>query len=474
MKKPAATGRTLMKITLEKGKELPFKEAAERYGWRLCGDLSGVGSVCTDSREAEAGSLFAAIRGERVDGHDYIGKAYLSGCRAALCERIPDGAPGDMAFAVVPDTVTALNHLAGLFFEKRKGKVIGVTGSVGKTTTKEFVAAAFGKRRVYRTKGNFNSTIGFPLSVMEIPENTEFSVLEMGMSGRGEIALMSSSAKPDIAIITNVGSSHLELLGSRENIRAAKYEITEGLKDDGTLLINGDDAMLTSFETEKRRLTCGFGESCDIRAVNIRNDGACSIFDIAYEGKMLRDVKIPVIGDHNVRAALFGFAAAHLCSLGEEEIVSELALFEKPKMRQNIYEKSGIIFIEDCYNASPESMRAALDVLKGLSDSRDGARTVALLGDMLELGETSAALHRSVGEYAAKTGLSALVTFGELAENIADGAGMPLTVRVKDKNDPEAAADALASILKKGDILLVKASRGIAAERVIKILEERL
>ena len=463
-----------MKITLEKGKGLPLKEAAERYGWSLHGELPAIGSVCTDSREAESGSLFAAIKGERVDGHDYISKAYASGCRAVLCERIPEGAAEDMFFAVVPDTVTALNHLAGLSFENRTGKVIGVTGSVGKTTTKEFVAAAFDKRKVYRTSGNFNSTIGFPLSVMEIPHDTKFSVLEMGMSGRGEIALMSKAAKPDIAVITNIGSSHIGLLGSRENIRAAKYEITEGLGDDGVLIINGDDAMLTDFETNVRRLTAGFSEACDFRALNVSTDGQESTFDIVFGGGKLCGVKIPVLGDHNIRAALFGFAAAHLCGLPDEEIKAGLSGFEKPKMRQNIYEKKGITFIEDCYNASPESMRAALDVLKGLSASRGGARTVALLGDMLELGETSAVLHREVGEYAAKTGLSALVTFGELAGNIADGAGIALTFRVKDKNDPEAAADALASVLKKGDILLVKASRGIAAERVIKILEERL
>ncbi len=466
-----------MKITVEKGKALPVKEAAKKYGWELktpLGDLPLISSVCTDSREAEDGSLLAAIRGERVDGHDYIEKAYSYGCRFALCERIPDGLPEDMSFAVVPDTVVALNLLAGLSFENRTGKVIGVTGSVGKTTTKEFIAAAFGKRNVYRTKGNFNSTIGFPLSVMEIPKNTEFSVLEMGMSGRGEIALMSAAAKPDIAVITNIGSSHLELLGSRENIRAAKYEIAEGLGRGGILLINGDDTMLTSFETGVKRLTVGFGKYCDFRAVNIRTDGQDSVFDIVYDSKTLSDVRIPVIGEHNIRAALFGFAAAYLCSLGEEEITEGLSSFEKPKMRQNIYEKGGITFIEDCYNASPESMRAALDVLKGLSESHGGARTAALLGDMLELGETSAMLHREVGEYAAKAGLSVLVTFGELAENIADGANIPLTVRIKDKNDPVSAADALASILKKGDIFLVKASRGIAAERVIKILEERL
>lgn len=466
-----------MKITLGKGRILPIQRCAELYGWRVImpdGDPGEMRSVCTDSREAEAGSLFAAIRGERVDGHNYISASHRLGCRWVLCERIPDGLEPDMALIVVDDTVRALNLLAGASLLGRRGKIIAITGSVGKTTTKEFVAAALGDRSVCRTVGNYNSTVGFPLSVMEMPEDFSLAVLEMGMSGRGEISMMSNAARPDVAIITNIGSSHLEKLGTRENIREAKYEITEHMSPDGILLLNGDDEFLCEYRTEVKSLTVGFAESCDVRICNVRTEGAKSTFDVSYRGENARDMVIPALGVHNVRAAAFGYAAARICGSTDGEIRVGLAGFVNPAMRQNIYGLGDITVIEDCYNASPESMAAALDVMRLIADERGSGRTVALLGNMLELGSSERELHERVGRHAGKVGLSALVTLGELAGYIADGAGVADTVRIENVNDVDAAAEALLSRLRGGDVLLVKASRGVAAERVIEILKGRI
>ena len=451
-----------MKVKVGLG-EITAKDVAQAAGGRLVGDNAVITSICTDSRETEAGSLFAAIRGEKTDGHEYIEKAFTPGGVTALCERIPENLGG--SFIVVEDTVAALGNIAA-HYRRTDLKVIGVTGSVGKTTTKEFISAALGNEKVFRTRGNFNSTIGLPLSIMEIPQDAEMAVLEMGMSARGEIEEMSKAARPDLAVITNIGSSHLEMLGSRENILAAKLEIVSGMSDDGILLINGDDPMLCSAKVKQKTLKVGFGENCDFRAEIISEN--CGETEFSVNGVK---IKIPTYGKHNVYAAAFGFAAAKLLGVPEIDAIRGLSAFEKPKMRQNIYEYGGVTVIEDCYNASPESMRAALDVAKILANEKN-ARIVALLGDMLELGENTEKLHFEVGEYARKSGAQKLITLGALAENIADGAALPDTVRIKDR-DHERAAEALINTLKEGDILLVKASRGVAAEKVLEIYKER-
>lgn len=466
-----------MKVTLGK-KAISMLELSNACGGFIVPSNNGylkVNSVCTDSREAGEGVLFCAMRGERVDGHDYIGKAFELGCRYALCERIPENADiVNSAITVVPDTVKALNALATVYSADRKYKTVAITGSVGKTTTKEFIATVLPTGKTYKTKGNYNSTIGLPLSVLEIPEDTEFAVLEMGMSGCGEIELMSNTARPDIAVITNVGTAHLEHLGTRENIRAAKLEIISGMDENGILLINGDDDMLGGFDTGVKTLTVGINKDADFRAVNIKSVNGGMSFDIETENGTVKDFHIPTVGNHNIYAALFAYAVATLSGIYDEEVKNRLYEFEKPKMRQNIFDVGGITIIEDCYNASPESMRAALDVLSIISAERGGARTVALLGNMLELGENTAALHRGVGEYAAEKGIDKLFTYGDLALNIAIGANIKDTLCVSDISAHELTADILLNTLKKGDILLVKASRGVAAEKIIEILKERL
>ena len=465
-----------MRVTLG-NRKINLKELARVSCGTLVGRDLVVDSVCTDSREAKDGTLFCAIRGERVDGHDYIKKAYELGCRTFLAEYIPENVKelSDIGIVTVNDTVKAVNAFAASYSSDRKYKKIAVTGSVGKTTTKEFISAAFYGKKIYKTQGNYNSTIGMPLSLLEVNDETEVAVLEMGMSARGEIELMSKTAKPDIAVITNIGTSHLLMLGSRENIRDAKLEIVSGLDEDGILLINGDDAMLSGVNVGVKVLSVGVDcEKCDFRAVDITENDSGTSFSVLHEGKRTDGFFIPVFGKHNVYAALFAYAAATLAGENEDTVICGLSSFEKPKMRQNIFDLCGITIIEDCYNASPESMKAALTVQSGLAKRGGNRRTVALLGNMLELGERERELHREVGEYAAKMGLQKLVTFGELASEIADASKISDAVKLEDIKAHEMAADVLMGMLQKGDVLLIKASRGVAAEKIIEILKERM
>lgn len=469
-----------------KNGSISLSEIEKMTGGRLvCAGISDaeIDRICTDSREASEGTLFAAIRGERTDGHLYIPRALENGCRAILAEKMPEGADGfDFAAVLAEDTVEALGKIAEEYKKKNPCFTVGVTGSVGKTTTKEFIAAVLGRKfMTYRTEGNHNSVIGLPLSIMEIPAGCGAAVLEMGMSGFGEISSMTRAARPDVAVITNIGTSHMEMLGSRENICRAKMEIAEGLSEDGILLLNGDEPLLRGADKGGRKALYVSLENrdADFRALKIRVEVKKTTFDLLWNGRVYSNIEIPVMGRHNVYAALFAFAVGTLCGMDENEIREGLSDFRSPGMRQNIYDAGGITLIEDCYNASPESMRSAINVLSELSEHKNGARTAALLGDMLELGESSEKLHREVGEYLARSGCRLLFAYGPMAEKIAESAvenGMsPENVYVnRTKGTPEKTGELMLHALREGDILLVKASRGMEAEKVIEYLKKHL
>lgn len=438
-------------------------------------------SVCTDSRESAQGSLFIALGGERVDGHDYIGAAVSAGGGCVLCERIPDQI-SDQRYAavVVEDSIKAIGELAKAYDHGINHKKVAVTGSVGKTTTKEFIAAVLSQKyRVHKTEGNYNSNIGLPLSMLSMKDDTEMSVLEMGMSGLGEIEYLSRLAEPDIAVITNIGTSHIGLLGSRENICRAKLEIVSGLKSGGVLIVNGDEPMLSGYKKEgitTLRVAIK-SEDAEYRAVNIRSLDGYTLFDIVTKVSKIENVKIPVLGEHNVMAALFAYAVGERSGLSSEAIAEGLCNFRQVGMRQNIYNIGSIKVIEDCYNASPESMRAAFAVQKSIAAAAEGSRMVALLGDMYELGDESERCHEQVGADYACAGGELLFTFGQSADGIATGAVLHgvLTENVYRNNDvknPALSGEMLIHSLKRGDVLLVKASRGAAAERVIAYLKE--
>lgn len=456
------------------------KELAELCGGRLIGDGEcAVTSVCTDSREAEEGSMFIAIVGERVDGHIFIEQVKKAGAVCALCSRIPDEAV-DLPIILVEDTITALGRLGAQYSKNCRARRVGVTGSVGKTTTKEFIASVLATAgKVWKTEGNFNSTVGLPMSLLTLPEDADYAVLEMGMTGPGEIKLLSDIVCPEIGVITTIGTAHMELLGSRENIAKAKLEIKSSLAEDGHLLLCGNEPLLENEGENDPRVSYFSAEVQNIEyyAYNISSDEGGMTFDASCLGNQLYDLEIPVIGKHNVAAALAGIAVGFMMGIEEERIRRGISAYRSVGLRQQMTDAGGVRIISDCYNASPESMRAAASVLMSVASHRSG-KTVALLGDMLELGSSSAELHYAVGKYFADAGVDLLVSFGERAEKIADGfasvKGEDRVSRFPDRSDAQAPARALAEILEAGDTLILKASRLIAAERVAAELKNLL
>lgn len=477
-----------MSVSLHLGTLTPA-EIAEAVGGRLemaggegTSALTVVSSVSTDSRDCPEGTLFVAIRGERTDGHAYLADVCRRGAACALVSYIPRDAVFSRPFPciVVEDTVRAVGLLARAYRTRSSCRIAAITGSVGKTTTKEFVAAVLSQKfKTYKSSGNHNNELGLPLVLLGMPAECEWAVLEMGMSALGEIDHLTRIARPDIALITNIGTSHLEYLGSRENICRAKMEIVNGLKSDGTLLLNGDEPLLAAHrgDSHSPQFVSLQDPSADFyaSAISCRDNG--QTFCLTHAGKTIRDLTIPVLGEHNVYAAAFACAVGLTGGLSEEEIRRGLAGFVNVGGRQNLSECGGIAILDDCYNASPESMRAALKVLDQLSRQRGGARRVALLGDMRELGRDSRALHTEVGRFAASC-TDLLFTFGVLAMNIADGAeeaGMSKdSVFSVTDMDHESCGKALLSRLRPGDILLVKASRAMEEEKIIAYIREHL
>ncbi len=469
-----------------------------------------IAHICTDSREADADTLLCAIRGERVDGHRFLPAALRAGCRTCLCERLPEGweefasdSPmGDVPAVaiVVEDTVTALGRLAAArrADDLAAMHTVAITGSVGKTTTKEMVAAVLragchDQGKYFKKDGNFNSTIGLPLSMMEIPADTTHAVLEMGMSGRGEIAAMTAAARPDIAVIANIGSSHLELLGTRENIAAAKLEIAEGLRPGGTLILNGDEPLLDLVTEENLpvpthilRLTLADASNADLSVHAVRSDARGMTFDLDTPTGLLRDLFIPAQGEHMVWAGAYAAAVGMLCGFSADSIREGLAAYRPASLRQSRRTVGEMTFLEDCYNAAPESMHAAFDVLDiTAAHAPLPRRRIAVLGTMLELGDATVERHREVGCEFARRCPDLLFTVGALGAYIAEGArlgGLPATQIFALGTDLEpgmtdaypAFAEAISAQLQPGDILLFKASRGMRLEMLSASLAERL
>lgn len=471
-----------MKIRL--GADLLDMEAVARYCGGVLYDLTcGSGCdfeyICTDSREADGNTLFVATRGERVDGHDYIANAVESGCRCVLCEYIPQAASGKCAaFVTVKSSVAALSDLARGYREERPLMTVAITGSVGKTTTKELTASILRQfLRTYATVGNYNSVIGMPMSLLEADGACDAAVLEMGMSARGEIRSMTLAASPRVAMVTNVGTSHLEYLGTRENIARAKLEIAEGIADGGYLLLNGDEPLLREIRpTGKNEFTTLYvGQNTDVCDAVIGNVRVCdggTQFDLDFCGKKYTDLKTELVGAHFAYNAAFAASAAFLLVAREEHVRRGLESYRPSGIRQNIIKKNGVTVIADCYNAAPESMRGAIDTLALLDVS--GSR-IAVLGDMRELGADTQRLHAQVGAYLVKKGIDRLFTVGEYGAAIAEGAiafGMPPTAVTVERCEDEidSIVTELAEILHDGDAVLFKASRALKFEKMIEKL----
>ena len=442
--------------------------------------------VTHNSKETGDGVLFCAIKGQRADGNDFLPEAIEAGSRCFLCNRVPDAAK-DQAFAkpfcavIVPDTVQAMGTLGAYYRGFSNAKFIAITGSVGKTTTKEFVyAVASAAFRTHKTKGNLNSEIGLPLTLFDLSPDDEVSVLEMGMSALGEIEHMTKIVRPDIAIVTNIGTSHLASLGTRENICRAKMEIRLGLKEDGVLLLNADEPLLFEQYEQlepKPKIMSVYNRCGDFRAVNIRQKTDGIVYDLIYSNKAITNVEVPALGKHNVYNSLAAYSVGVLLGMTDEQIRKGLKSFVGADMRLNVYDVGGITVIDDCYNASPESMRAAIDVLVSMA-AKKNTQAAALLGDMLELGEYSRLMHDQLGQYAAQMQVQKLFCYGQMADIIAEAA-IKKGIRAEnvfvclDTRDPQGMANMILQTLTPGDVLLVKASRGIQAERIIECMKKR-
>ncbi len=468
--------------------QISIKEITEATGGRIIRSGGAAGIACagtetceasggmiisgisTDSRRIRPGDLFIPLIGENFDGHNYIASAFENGAAAALSQKpVPDFP--DRLVISVDNTLKALQDLAKRYRSRFSIPFTGITGSVGKTSTKEMVACALGTRyNVLKNEGNLNNEIGVPLTVFRLDGSHEAAVIEMGMSGFGEISALTSIVKPRVAIITNIGISHIEKLGSRQNILKAKLEILEGLQPGGLLIVNGDDSLLSGVKDllKVRTVSYGLNEGVDYQAVNVCSRGIGGIdFDIrVHTGEYT--VHVPAPGIHNVYNALAAIAAGLELSVPIRDIIDGIAQFKTGRMRMDIISANGLTVINDAYNASPQSVKAALDVLNELECSR----RIAVLGDMLELGEWSEQAHKQTGANAASCRLDYIVTVGIDAAHIAKGAvgaGFPADRTVTFSTNDEALGF-LTRMLVPGDAVLVKGSRGMKMEEIVRKL----
>lgn len=435
------------------------------------GDCHGiVTDISTDTREIRSGSLFVPIKGEQFDGHDFIEQAFSLGAVAVLSER---KAAGDCVIRV-PDTRKAYLELAGWYRRRFPVTVVGVTGSVGKTTTKEMIATVLeSKYKTLKTEGNFNNEIGLPRTLFRLNREIEMAVIEMGMSHFGEIHRLSGAASPNIGVITNVGLSHIENLGSREGILKAKLELLDGMELDAPLLLNCDNDLLAKAATtlDRRVITYGIeSPEADFYGCHIVEQGLTTEFDILFHGNQVHAV-LPTVGKHNVLNALVAFAVGLLNNISPKEVATALRNYIPTGMRQRIVDRNGFRLIEDCYNASPDSMRAALQVLSGLECS---GKRIAVLADMLELGEYSKKAHTEVGEAVANSKADLLFCTGETAAHIVAGAKAAGLENAYFFSDRDQLVQAVKEQMQSGDCLLFKASRGMKLEELLKeIIEAR-
>ncbi len=425
--------------------------------------------VTTDSRKAEPGCLFIALRGERTDGHRFIEDVLKNGALGVVCERLPEHPEGPCI--LVEDCFAALRQIGEFYRQQLDVRLVGITGSVGKTSTKEFVASVLAQKyKVHRTKGNYNNEIGVPLTVLAMPEDTQVAVLEMGINHFGEMHNLSRIARPDICIMTNIGQCHLEYLGSREGILRAKSEIFDFMAEDGTVCVNGDDDLLAGLREVKGKepLTFGRNPKNRIWAEDVVNKGLFGSEAVIRLGQERLPVRIPLPGEHMVYNALAAAAAGSLLGLSGEEICRGIAAVSATKGRSHVIRLEDWVLIDDCYNANPVSMEAALDLLC-LAEGR----TVAILGDMFELGEKERQMHGRVGRYAAEKGVDCILAAGSLSCSLCGEAEKYGCREVHHFEDRDSLMEALDGLLFPGDTILVKASHGMGYEKIVEMLCER-
>ncbi len=453
-------------------KPIQIKHIVAAIGGTLLGgdENTFITAVCTDTRKILPDSLFVPLVGENFDAHDFIDDALSGGASFSLTSR--KNSLGNKPLIYVPNTRRALGDLAEYYRSLFPIPLVAITGSVGKTTVKELTGAVLSsKMEVLKTAGNFNNEIGLPLTLFRLEECHQAAITEMGMSGFGEIDILAAMAKPDIAVMTNIGLSHIEKLGSQENIYKAKSEIFRHITPGGTVILNGDDPILCSHmdELNQRVITAGTNASCDFSARDIRSE-ADSLSFTALCGKEEAAVHLTFPGEHNVVNALLACAVGKEFGISLADCAKALGTYVPADRRMQLMNLGDITLINDCYNAAPASMAAALRVLK----NREG-RKIAVLGDIKELGEHTQSAHEEIGALCAQLSIDALFAFGESAIFMAEGAkktGMDENT-VFHFSEMDALNQALGTFITKGDTLLVKASRAMRLERVVEFLNEK-
>jgi len=427
--------------------------------------------VSTDTRALRSGELFIPLRGPNVDGHDFIAEAFRRGAVVALASRPVNSLPDNAIVIEVSDTLKALGRVAAAYRRTLDVAVVGITGSVGKTTTAKMCAAVLSTRyRVAQTKEDWNAEIGVPLALLSLNPDHQVAVIEMGMRGLGQIAELVDIAQPSLGVVTTIGESHLELLGSIENIARAKGELIAGLRKSGTAILNEDDAVTRDLLAlaPGRVLTFGLSTEADVRGTNLRMDGGGMTFFVRARERTV-EAHLRTWGRHNVMNALAAVATGTALDVDLDDAVRGLEEFAPPKMRLQPVRLGDVLLINDAYNASPASMRAAFEVLLALGTSR---RRLAVLGEMRELGEASESLHRDVG-IAAAGAAELLITVGPGARAIAEGAldAGVTPGHVHHTVSTDEASAVLRTVMRSGDVILIKGSRALEMERIVETLQ---
>lgn len=455
-------------------KPLKLKEIVNAIGAEYEGIIPDIDitDISTDSRDVKAGSLFVALMGERFDGHEFVDVALNKGALYAVVQK-NDCSIDNGRLLKVNSTRQAFLDIAGLYRSKFNIPSVAVTGSVGKTTTREMTYAVMNSAyKTLKTQNNLNNEVGVPKTLLSLDESYEALLLEFGMQAMGEIRELTKPARPNIGIITSIGVAHIEQLGSRENILKTKMEIIEGMPKGSTLIINSDNDMLKGVKCEGLNvLSYGIkDERAQTRAININEHDNETTFDILWQGEAY-SATIPIVGEHNVMNALAGFTAGVTLNIAPQQCADALYNFKQTGMRQHVINVRGVTVVEDCYNANPDSMAAALSTLSQWKINK-GAKRIAVLGDMLELGDYSQKAHRDIGKLAAKTA-DILFCTGNEAEYIAQGAKEENMPEVYYEKDKEELANKLLKMVKEGDVLWLKASRGMKFEEILDLFCEK-
>ena len=421
--------------------------------------------VISDSRQAAPGALFVAFVGARVDGHSFMAGCIDKGAVCCLSEREPT--ENEQPCVQVESTLRAMGALAAWHRSRFEIPVVGITGSVGKTTTKEMIAAVLSARfNTHKTEKNFNNELGVPQTLLRLDDEHQVSVVEMGISDFGEMRRLTNMVRPTVAVMSVIGDSHLEFLGDRAGVLRAKAEIFESMSDDQIAILNGDDANLKDFYPHTKRITYGMNEGNDFVAKDVQNLGVDGVRCTIHHRGQSFEVRIPAFGVHMVYAALAGATVGWALGMTDAEIAEGVSRYQTVGDRARVMKTDKFTVISDCYNANPSSTAAAIDSLKMLS-----GRKVCILGDMLELGENTAALHSGVGKKATEAGVDLVIACGELSKNTFEGAKAAGGNAVWFAEKPALIAE-LAELLKDGDSVLVKASHSCAFEEITKILKE--